>query len=187
MVADTDTYGRGGNDPALVFDDVDVADVAKKIATFAFLNSGQVSPPTQARRPSCTDFHQICLALKRIFVQDKIADKFLTALVKETEALKVIAIHHANLNKLMLTFITRSDLVPTQMSSSVQFRTPCNTNASKASSPISKKKIGKSLLAAKSQTAPATSSRRPLSTSLPLLRALLLRNPSVCQTPLSDL
>lgn len=36
-----------------------------------------------------TRIHQICLALKRIFVQDSIADKFLRALVKETEALKV--------------------------------------------------------------------------------------------------
>ncbi|KAH9880428.1 hypothetical protein IAQ61_000719 [Plenodomus lingam] len=66
------TLELGGNDPALVFDDVDVDEVAKKIATLSFLNSGQ-----------------ICLALKRIFVQESIADKFLQALVRETEAFKV--------------------------------------------------------------------------------------------------
>lgn len=36
---------RGGNDPAVVFEDVDIDDVASKIATFSFLNSGQVSQP----------------------------------------------------------------------------------------------------------------------------------------------
>lgn len=66
------TLELGGNDPALIFEDVDIDAVAAKISTFAFLNSGQ-----------------ICLALKRIFVQESIADKFLEALVKETKALKV--------------------------------------------------------------------------------------------------
>jgi acyl-CoA reductase-like NAD-dependent aldehyde dehydrogenase len=33
---------RGGNDPAIVFDDVDVDHVAEKVAGLAFLNSGQV-------------------------------------------------------------------------------------------------------------------------------------------------
>ena len=32
----------GGNDPAVVFDDVDVDEVAQKVAGLAFLNSGQV-------------------------------------------------------------------------------------------------------------------------------------------------
>ncbi|KAH9871066.1 hypothetical protein J1614_006640 [Plenodomus biglobosus] len=66
------TLELGGNDPALVFDDVDVDEVAKKIAMCTFLNSGQ-----------------ICVALKRLYVQEAIADKFLPALVRETEALKV--------------------------------------------------------------------------------------------------
>ncbi|KAH7072464.1 aldehyde dehydrogenase-like protein [Paraphoma chrysanthemicola] len=66
------TLELGGNDPALIFEDVDIDDVAQKVATFSFLNSGQ-----------------ICLALKRIFVQESIADKFLQALVKATEQLKV--------------------------------------------------------------------------------------------------
>ncbi|KAL1796119.1 hypothetical protein ACET3X_006343 [Alternaria dauci] len=66
------TLELGGNDPAIVFDDVDVDHVAQKVAGLAFLNSGQ-----------------ICLALKRIFVQESIAEKFLPALVKATENLKV--------------------------------------------------------------------------------------------------
>ncbi|KAI8941629.1 hypothetical protein NX059_002842 [Plenodomus lindquistii] len=66
------TLELGGNDPAIVFDDVDVEDVAKKVASLSFLNSGQ-----------------ICLAIKRVFVQESLADKFLKAMVKETEALKV--------------------------------------------------------------------------------------------------
>ncbi|KAH7348991.1 aldehyde dehydrogenase-like protein [Pyrenochaeta sp. MPI-SDFR-AT-0127] len=66
------TLELGGNDPALIFEDVDIDAVAAKISTFAFLNSGQ-----------------ICLALKRIFVQETIADKFLEALVKATKELKV--------------------------------------------------------------------------------------------------
>ncbi|KAH7084601.1 aldehyde dehydrogenase-like protein [Paraphoma chrysanthemicola] len=70
------TLELGGNDPALVFDDVDVDHVAPKVAGLAFLNSGQ-----------------ICLALKRIFVQESIAEEFLTALVKATKNLKVGAGH----------------------------------------------------------------------------------------------
>lgn len=57
---------RGGNDPAIVFPDVDVEKVAKNIATWAFLNSGQV-----------------CLNLKRIYVHESIYEEFKTALVKQ--------------------------------------------------------------------------------------------------------
>lgn len=32
----------GGNDPAIVFPDVDIDKVAEKVAFYAFLNSGQV-------------------------------------------------------------------------------------------------------------------------------------------------
>ncbi|EXJ89307.1 aldehyde dehydrogenase (NAD+) [Capronia epimyces CBS 606.96] len=66
------TLELGGNDPAIVTDDVDIAAVAAKVAGLAFLNSGQ-----------------ICLALKRIFVQESIADKFLEAMVEATKTLKV--------------------------------------------------------------------------------------------------
>lgn len=37
------TLELGGNDPAIICDDVDVEEVAGKIAIFSFLNSGQVS------------------------------------------------------------------------------------------------------------------------------------------------
>jgi acyl-CoA reductase-like NAD-dependent aldehyde dehydrogenase len=33
---------RGGNDPAIIFPDVDVDKVAEKVALYSFLNSGQV-------------------------------------------------------------------------------------------------------------------------------------------------
>ncbi|PSN66689.1 aldehyde dehydrogenase-like protein [Corynespora cassiicola Philippines] len=66
------TLELGGNDPAIVFEDVDIPQVAERVAGLAFLNSGQ-----------------ICIALKRIFVQASIADKFLDALVAATKKLKL--------------------------------------------------------------------------------------------------
>ncbi|KEF62465.1 NAD-dependent aldehyde dehydrogenase [Exophiala aquamarina CBS 119918] len=66
------TLELGGNDPAVVCDDVDIKEVAPKIATLAFLNSGQ-----------------ICLALKRIFVHEKIFDEFRDAMVEHTKTLKL--------------------------------------------------------------------------------------------------
>ncbi|KAM5341496.1 hypothetical protein ACJ41O_014527 [Fusarium nematophilum] len=63
------TLELGGNDPALVFPDVDVDKVAEKVALFAFLNSGQV-----------------CLNLKRIYVHESIYDQFRDALVKHVKA-----------------------------------------------------------------------------------------------------
>jgi len=62
----------GGKDPAIVLDDVDVDEVAAKIATYAFLNSGQ-----------------ICIAIKRIYVHEKIIDQFRDAIVKHTKTLKL--------------------------------------------------------------------------------------------------
>jgi len=66
------TLELGGNDPAVICDDVNVKEVAPKIATLAFLNSGQ-----------------ICLALKRIFVHEKIFDEFRDAMVEHTKTLKL--------------------------------------------------------------------------------------------------
>lgn len=85
----------GGNDPAIVFDDVDVEQVAQKVAGLAFLNSGQVRKrKIPFKRLTPLDLSnplpfQICLALKRIFVQESIAEKFLPALVEATKNLKV--------------------------------------------------------------------------------------------------
>ncbi|KAH9235785.1 hypothetical protein K456DRAFT_34447 [Colletotrichum gloeosporioides 23] len=62
------TLELGGNDPAIVFPDVDVDKVAEKVAFFAFLNSGQ-----------------ICLNLKRIYVHESIFDQFKEALVKHVK------------------------------------------------------------------------------------------------------
>ncbi|MER9845537.1 aldehyde dehydrogenase family protein [Mesorhizobium australicum] len=49
----------GGNDPAIVFDDVDLSRVAQAIFNAAFLNCGQV-----------------CTAIKRVYVHAGIADRF---------------------------------------------------------------------------------------------------------------
>ena len=62
----------GGNDPAIVCKDVDIATTAPKVASLAFMNSGQ-----------------ICLALKRIYVHEDIYDQFRDAAVQFTKSLKL--------------------------------------------------------------------------------------------------
>ncbi|CAG7990882.1 unnamed protein product [Penicillium nalgiovense] len=63
------TLELGGNDPAIIFPDVNIEKVAEKVAFFAFLNSGQ-----------------ICLNLKRIYVHSSIFDKFRDALVRQVKS-----------------------------------------------------------------------------------------------------
>lgn len=58
----------GGNDAAVVCEDVDIQRYLPKIATLSFLNSGQ-----------------ICMAIKRIYVHEKIYDEFRDAMVKFTK------------------------------------------------------------------------------------------------------
>jgi acyl-CoA reductase-like NAD-dependent aldehyde dehydrogenase len=60
------TLELGGNDAAIVLEDVDVADVAKKLFFAATVNSGQV-----------------CMAVKRIYAHEKIYDALCAALVGE--------------------------------------------------------------------------------------------------------
>lgn len=62
---EADFSHSGGNDPAIIFPDVDVEKVAQQIAVWAFLNSGQ-----------------ICLNLKRIYVHESIYEDFKKAMVK---------------------------------------------------------------------------------------------------------
>ncbi|KAK5092588.1 hypothetical protein LTR70_002023 [Exophiala xenobiotica] len=66
------TLELGGKDPTIVCPDVDIPTVAQKVATLAFLNSGQ-----------------ICLAIKRIYVHEDIYEPFLKAMVEFTKTLKV--------------------------------------------------------------------------------------------------
>ncbi|KIX10526.1 uncharacterized protein Z518_01609 [Rhinocladiella mackenziei CBS 650.93] len=66
------TLELGGKDPAIICKNIDIEAVAQKIATLAFLNSGQ-----------------ICLAIKRIYVHESIHDKFRDAMVAFTKTLKV--------------------------------------------------------------------------------------------------
>lgn len=61
----------GGNDSAIVCEDVDIDKIVPKIATLLFLNSGQ-----------------ICMLVKRLFVHEKIYDQFLDAMVQFTKTLK---------------------------------------------------------------------------------------------------
>jgi acyl-CoA reductase-like NAD-dependent aldehyde dehydrogenase len=63
------TLELGGNDPAIVLDDVDVADAARRVYRAATLNAGQ-----------------ICLAAKRLFVPSRIYDEFCGELVRHANA-----------------------------------------------------------------------------------------------------
>lgn len=62
----------GGNDAAIVLDDVDIADIAPRLFASAFVNSGQ-----------------ICMAVKRVFAQAPIADALAEALAAEARKARV--------------------------------------------------------------------------------------------------
>ena len=66
------TLELGGNDPAIVLDDVDPKAVAKKIFFASFVNSGQV-----------------CMAIKRIYAHERVYDALCGALVDEAKKAKV--------------------------------------------------------------------------------------------------
>ncbi|KAM3069063.1 hypothetical protein ACMFMG_004244 [Clarireedia jacksonii] len=66
------TLELGGNDAAIICEDVDVESVAPQISTLAFLNSAQ-----------------ICMAIKRIYVHEAIYDRFLSAMVSHAKNLGV--------------------------------------------------------------------------------------------------
>lgn len=64
------TLELGGNDPMVVLKDADIDKAVKGVINGAFLNAGQV-----------------CMGVKRIIVDDEIADEFAQKLVVETEKL----------------------------------------------------------------------------------------------------
>ncbi|KAH8588485.1 aldehyde dehydrogenase [Bisporella sp. PMI_857] len=66
------TLELGGKDPAIICSDINIPEVASKIVTLAFLNSGQ-----------------ICLALKRIYIHASIYAKFRDAMIEATKKLTV--------------------------------------------------------------------------------------------------
>jgi acyl-CoA reductase-like NAD-dependent aldehyde dehydrogenase len=66
------TLELGGNDAAIVLDDVDVKAVAKKIFFASFVNSGQV-----------------CMAIKRIYAHERVYGALCAALVEEARKAKV--------------------------------------------------------------------------------------------------
>jgi len=66
------TLELGGNDPAIVLDDVEVEEVAAKLFHSAFRNSGQV-----------------CIAVKRVYVPERLHDDLVDALSAKARAAKV--------------------------------------------------------------------------------------------------
>ncbi len=64
------TLELGGNDPMVVLKDADIDKAVKGVINGAFLNAGQV-----------------CMGVKRIIIEDEIADEFAEKLVIETEKL----------------------------------------------------------------------------------------------------
>jgi acyl-CoA reductase-like NAD-dependent aldehyde dehydrogenase len=66
------TLELGGNDAAIVLEDVDVKAVAKKLFFAATVNSGQV-----------------CMAVKRIYAHEKVYDDLVAALVDEARAARL--------------------------------------------------------------------------------------------------
>jgi acyl-CoA reductase-like NAD-dependent aldehyde dehydrogenase len=66
------TLELGGNDPAIIMDDVDPKAIAKKLSIASFVNSGQV-----------------CMAIKRIYAHESIYEELCTALVAETKKMKM--------------------------------------------------------------------------------------------------
>jgi len=61
----------GGNDAAIICEDVDIDNIVPKMTTFAFLSSGQ-----------------ICMDVKRIYVHEKIYDTFRDAFVAHAKTIK---------------------------------------------------------------------------------------------------
>ena len=66
------TLELGGNDPAIVLDDVDIEKVAERLFWSAFRNSGQV-----------------CIAVKRVYVPERLHDDLVDALAAKARAAKV--------------------------------------------------------------------------------------------------
>jgi acyl-CoA reductase-like NAD-dependent aldehyde dehydrogenase len=66
------TLELGGNDPAIILDDVDPKAIAKQVFFASFVNSGQV-----------------CMAIKRIYAHERIYDELCAALVAEAKKAKV--------------------------------------------------------------------------------------------------
>lgn len=64
------TLELGGNDPMVVLKDADIEKAVKGVINGAFLNAGQV-----------------CMGVKRIIIEEEIADEFAEKLVSETEKL----------------------------------------------------------------------------------------------------
>ncbi|KAL4762598.1 aldehyde dehydrogenase family protein [Aspergillus foveolatus] len=65
------TLELGGNDPAIICEDVDIDAIVPKITSLAFLNSGQ-----------------ICMLIKRVYIHESIYDAFRDAMVAFAKSIK---------------------------------------------------------------------------------------------------
>ncbi|KAF2805355.1 ALDH-like protein [Mytilinidion resinicola] len=70
------TLELGGNDPVIICEDVDIEAVVPRLATLAFLNSGQ-----------------ICMLVKRFYVHESVYEAFRDAMVERTRFEKVEALY----------------------------------------------------------------------------------------------
>ena len=66
------TLELGGNDPAIVLPDVDIATAAAGIVRSTFANCGQV-----------------CMAIKRVYVHNSIRDEMIAAMVEQVRAIRI--------------------------------------------------------------------------------------------------
>src|SRR5260370_2598596 len=73
------TLELGGSDPAIVCDDADIEQASKAIAIGRFFNTGQA-----------------CLAVKRVYVFEPVADQLIEKLAARAQKLKVAPGTHPN-------------------------------------------------------------------------------------------
>lgn len=86
------TLELGGNDPAIVCEDVDIESTAQKVKIPAVPLSLKLSisnPRYQIVTLAFKNSGQICIALKRIYIQDTIYTPFRDAMVRFTQELRV--------------------------------------------------------------------------------------------------
>lgn len=65
-------FHSGGNDPAIVFPNVDIEKAASEVVQGCFVFSGQV-----------------CVAIKRVYVHENVYQPFLEAMVKAASTIQV--------------------------------------------------------------------------------------------------